>query len=400
MSPPKLSLLLLLPLLVPACSDGEDPAPLLDPELEWYGDNAAELEAAITELGVLGDSHDPAQPPIAVFDWDNTVIKNDIGDMTVFYMLDNNLVLQPPERDWTRVTPLFTPAAVTGLNQACDAQAEPGQPLVTDQTDDASKACADAILAAYYDGVTVAGDDAFTSGETETLEPSYGLAVQLQAGYTADEIRDIGARARDFALAQDIGARQAVGTGEYNAYIRIYDQMRDLIEVLQDNGFDVWVVSASSQFIVEPFAAQVGIDADHVIGVRATLDGAGKTEYTFQGCGTSPERNSEMITFRQGKRCWINKVMFGVTDAAAQLDDASPLALTAGDSTTDLWMLRDAQTLRLVINRNRTELMCFAYENADGKWLINPMFIAPLAQKADGYSCSAYGVPDQDDTVY
>lgn len=394
------SVLLLLPLLLPACSDGEDPAPLLDPDLEWHGDNAAELEAMITELGVLGDSHDPARPPIAVFDWDNTVIKNDIGDMTVFYMLNNNLVLQPPDRDWTRVTPLFTSTAVAGLNQACDAQAEPGQPLKTDQTDDASKGCADAILAAYYDAATVAGEDAFTSGETETLEPSYGLAVQLQAGHTPDEIRDIGEKARDFALAQAIGARQPVGTGEYNAYIRIYDQIRDLIAVMQDNGFDVWVVSASSQYIVEPFAEQVGIPADHVIGVRATLDDAGKAEYTFQGCGTSPDGNSEMITFRQGKRCWINKVIFGETDGDAQLADASPIAFAAGDSTTDLWMLRDAQALRLVINRNRTELMCYAYENADGNWLVNPMFIAPLGQKADGYACDEYDIPDQQDTVY
>jgi hypothetical protein len=32
--------------------------------------------------------------------------------------------------------------------------------------------------------------------------------------------------------------------------------------------------------------------------------------------------------------------------------------------------------------------MCRAYDNADGKWLINPMFIAPNKQVADPYPCS------------
>lgn len=400
MSPTKWISTFCLLFVLPGCSDDAAPGPILDPQLEWYGDNAERIEAAIVELGVLSDSYDPAQPPVAVFDWDNTVIKNDIGDMTVFWMLNNNLVLQPPARDWSMVNPLFTAEALAGLNLACDAQGEPGQPLLTDQTDDLSRACADAILAAYYDGLAVTGEDAYLGGETETLEPAYGLAVQLQAGYTGAEIRSMAEEARDFAVAQPIGATQTVGTGEYNAYIRIYDQIADLIAAMQDNGFDVWVVSASSQFIVEPFAAKAGVAADHVIGVRATLDATDKAEYTFQGCGTFADGNSEIITFRQGKRCWINKIIFGVADGAAQLDQASPLAFTAGDSSTDLWMLRDAQTLRLAINRNKTELMCYAYENADGKWLINPMFIEPKGQKVDGYSCAAYGIADQQDTVY
>lgn len=89
-----------------------------------------------------------------------------------------------------------------------------------------------------------------------------------------------------------------------------------------------------------------------------------------------------------------------VRKSRAAIAADSPLAFTAGDSTTDLWMLRDAQTVRLVVNRNKTELMCLAYENADSKWLINPMFIEPLGQKVAGYSCAAYGIADQDDTVY
>lgn len=372
----------------------------LDPELVWYGDNADRLEAMIGARGSSGEDFSVDEPPIAVFDWDNTCIKNDIGDITVFWMLNNNLVLQPPARDWSGVSPLLTTAALDGLNLACDGQAEPGLPLATDQSTEANRACADAILGVYSEGLATTGEDAYLSGETDTLEPAYGVAVQLQAGYTGDEIRAFASNAIAFATAQPIGATQAVGNGEYNAYLRIYDQIRDLIGVLDDHGFDVWVVSASSQFIVEPFAAQVGIASDHVIGVRATLDGEGKAETTFQGCGTFADGNSEIITFRQGKRCWINKVIFGESDPAAQLDEPSPLTFAAGDSTTDLWMLRDAQAMRLAINRNKTELMCYAYENADGNWLVNPMFIEPKPQQVESYSCAEYGIEDQADHVH
>lgn len=92
--------------------------------------------------------------------------------------------------------------------------------------------------------------------------------------------------------------------------------------------------------------------------------------------------------------------------------------LAAGDSTTDVTFVDDATAAHLVINRNKTELMCRAYDNADGKWLITPMFIDPDPQRVDPYPCATDGrtnpdgstgpllrsdgsvVPDQKDTVF
>ncbi len=77
----------------------------------------------------------------------------------------------------------------------------------------------------------------------------------------------------------------------------------------------------------------------------------------------------------------------------------------------------DATALRLAINRNQIELMCRAYDNADGRWLINPMFFDPL-RMSPPYPCATQGfdepngdqaplrrpdgsvVPDQQDRVY
>jgi hypothetical protein len=60
----------------------------------------------------------------------------------------------------------------------------------------------------------------------------------------------------------------------------------------------------------------------------------------------------------------------------------------AGDSDTDIAMLKDATELKLVINRNKIQTMCNALSNYQGKWIYNPMFIAPKAKKATAYACS------------
>ena len=90
----------------------------------------------------------------------------------------------------------------------------------------------------------------------------------------------------------------------------------------------------------------------------------------------------------------------------------------AGDADTDATMVRDATGAHIAINRNKPELMCRAYANADSRWIVNPMFIEPLPQlktpyprsttayiAADGKEGPVIGedgkpIPDQQDTVF
>ena len=84
----------------------------------WHGDNHARLSAMIKKLGECGGSGDVTKgAPLALFDWDNTVVKNDIGDATTFWMLANGRVLQPT--DWAKVSTFMTPAAAQALRTPC-----------------------------------------------------------------------------------------------------------------------------------------------------------------------------------------------------------------------------------------------------------------------------------------
>jgi phosphoserine phosphatase len=380
-------------------------APTLREDLPWHGDNRARLNKMIAEHGRGSPGYQASAPPVAVFDFDNTTVKNDIGDGLVFWMLANSKVLQPPGRDWKAVSPLLTDAAVAALKAACDAQAEPGQPLTTDQSTAASRACADEIVAVYDTDKTSAGAPAYLRGADDFVNPAYALAVQLLAGYTPDEVRAMARATIDFNLAQPVGAKQRIGNREVAGYIRRYEQIEDLMRTLRNAGFDVWIVSASAQQPVEVFGAYYGVPADHVVGVRATLDAKGRLTARFQGAGRFADGNAELITYRDGKRYWINKAVFGERDPARQMQPTNRLhdrlVFVAGDSDTDLSMLKDAR-YKLVLNRNKTELMCHAFHNdgGQGHWWVNPMFIDPKPQKSTPYGCGKWGLPDQPDKVY
>ncbi|HEU5055373.1 MAG TPA: HAD family hydrolase [Kofleriaceae bacterium] len=384
-------------------------------DLTWYGDNREVLQGWIDELGCGSPGFDPHDRPIALFDWDNTVIKNDIGDAITFYLIENGKVRQPPGADWGETSPFITPAAQSALSAACGTSVPPGHRLPTHRDLD----CADEMLSIYIDGVTRSGAPAFAGWNYRRMEPTYAWTAQLMAGYTPHQIRTFTAEAIAAYTSAPIGATKVVGTRTVNAYIRVYDQIADLIATMKDRGFAVWIVSASPQPVVETFGAMVGVGRARVIGIRHLRDAEGRYTYHFQGCGTVADGEDTMISYIEGKRCWVNKVVFG-DDSPGAMDRRPPgsrQVFAAGDSDTDIEFMRDA-TYKLALNRNKRELMCFAYDNLDGAWLVNPMFVAPRPQQTSLYPCSTtackdeFGtgrpcvndagqvIPDQADTVF
>lgn len=384
-------------------------------DLTWFGTNRADLTTWLAASGCQSAGYDAARKPIAMFDWDNTVGKNDFGDAITFHMIKTGKVLQPPGQDWTSTSPYMTAAGAAALTAACGTSVAAGQPLPTNT----NTACADEMLSMYIDNVTTGGQAAFAGHNFRWLEPTYAWTAQLMAGYTHAEIQQFARDAITPQLTAAENTTQVIGTRTVNGWLRIYDQVADLLEVTASHGYDVWIITASPQDVIQTFAPMVGIPADHVVGIRSMVDGAGKLTYRFEGCGTLADGTGAMIPYIQGKRCWINQVIYGDTTATAMLrrPDGDRPVFAAGDSDTDIEFMRDAQ-YRLVINRNKTELMCHAYYNANDRWRVNPMFIQPRAAKATPYPCSTTGckseggtagpcrddagnvIPDQADTVH
>lgn len=420
-SRPQLSAALGLALVVPllgGCRPKDEPVCVsLQSDEPWYGDNRAQINTFLADFGVCSDTAAPADTLYAVFDWDNTVIKNDIGDGTTFHMLNEGLIHEP--ESWASTSKHLTAEAIGSLEGACGGL---GDPLPTD-TD---AACATAILCIYYEGALWSGatepggsgdlctgadawslDTSGGSGE-EVMEPAYAWTVSLQAGYTPAEINAIADTVFTERLAASVGSVVTVGyVNDLHGYNRIPAQITDLVETLSLGGFEILVSTASSQHVVEAISEKAGIPGENVLGVRPVLDDEGRITADFEGCGTYDD-GQDIINYKLGKRCWLNKLVFGVTDPDAQLEEPSPTHFAAGDSDTDIYFMEDAAGLRLSINRQKKQLQCNAYANQDGAWIVNPMFFEPKGQysKGDGelgpnyYVCESYGLEDQLDSVY
>src|SRR5882757_10901932 len=113
----------------------------LDPSLTWYGDVRQKLQAAIDAHSSCTGTVTGSPAPVAIFDWDNTVVKNDIGYGTNYWMLRNDKVLQPANQDWKTTDRYMTDAAAAALKTACGTDVPAGEPLRTSSS--TNTACAD-----------------------------------------------------------------------------------------------------------------------------------------------------------------------------------------------------------------------------------------------------------------
>ncbi|WP_336250341.1 haloacid dehalogenase-like hydrolase [Stomatohabitans albus] len=398
--------------LASTAAGSETKCALLPEDAGWYGDNRDKINAMLQSVGTCGGEGDVAKgAPLALFDWDNTIVKNDIGDATTFWMLANGKIRQPEY--WKSVSSYLTDDGEQALQQACSNLAPVGEPLPTHEPQGAK--CADEILSVYTDGETTTDLDAFSGFDARRIEPQYAFAAQLLHGYTDAEVQDFARQAREENLAAPEGHKQRIGTQDVTGWVREYSQMTDLITALKANGFDVRIVSASAEPVVRVWAEPLGLTGNKVMGVKVKHDGDVRGVH-LESCGG----DESSMTYIEGKRCRVNEEVFGITgpDAfkPAPLDKRA--AFGAGDSDTDVSFMMDATALRLAINRNKTELMCHAYDNEDGKWIVNPMFIDPNDKKDEKYECSTEGeilsngeegplkdsagnvIEDQEDTVF
>jgi len=357
-------------------------------DLAWYGNNRQDLTAWLDSAGCASPSFDVAHRPVALWDWDNTISKNDFGDAITYYMIANGLVLQPPNQDWSQTSPYLTADALAALTAACGTTVPAGQPLPTNTA--AFFGCADEMLNIYDNETTLGGLAAFKPAKNaRRLVPDFAWTPQLMAGYTHAELQQFASNVIAAELAAPEGATQVVGTTTENGWLRIYDQQKDLIHAAQTRGYDVYIITASPQDMIGTAAPMVGVPFDHVVGIRSMVDANGKTLYSFEGCGDVPDGTFDIIPHIQSKRCYVNKVVFGDTTPTAwqRRPDGQRQVFASADTDADVEFLRDAK-YKLVINRNKADMMCHAYYNEHDTWRINPIFIEPKPAKTTPYACS------------
>ena len=191
----------------------------------------------------------------------------------------------------------------------------------------------------------------------DRLGPRYVLPFmgKLLAGYLLPELRRFAAEVVTAAMTEPLieetltfEAPEPLGriASGYPLGLHAYPEMQTLMRQLQGRGIACYVVSASTEWLVEEAARLLGfpVAADHIFGIRVRLDDLGLL--TTQDPGSYP------ITFREGK-----------AEIIRQFIDGSPI-LVAGDADTDFEMLTMPEVaIRLLLNRNQTSLISSLYQD-------------------------------------
>ncbi|MDR3035675.1 MAG: haloacid dehalogenase-like hydrolase, partial [Kitasatospora sp.] len=139
-----------------APSDGRAArCPQLSTRLPWFGDNRERLQRMIDERGICSRPGPGRGRPVAAFDWDNTVTKNDVTDATLAWALHHDKILRPAR--WRDTSKWLTPAADRALTEACGTGVRAGRPRPTATR----TACADEIFEIREKERTTTGEAAF-----------------------------------------------------------------------------------------------------------------------------------------------------------------------------------------------------------------------------------------------
>jgi phosphoserine phosphatase len=274
--------------------------------------------------------------PLAVFDFDNTLIHGDIGELFSHYLIDELGYRYDLDAFWELIDEEDGRTHIRDLTErvlALDPEARPGSPEYRQYL---------AEMGAVY------GRKYAREGKSACYE----WAVRLHVGMQPEQIRRLTQLAVDREIARALGIEErATRRGEtvrIRRGIRRHVQMHALIRAMEAAGYEVWVVSATNQWSVEAFAERAfGVPRERVLGNRvARADDGSLTDETL-----------EPVLYREGKVEIIEREI------------GRRPAMVFGDSDTDLDMLEYASHLAVLVDRGEAAMRDAASEHG---WAVQP----------------------------
>lgn len=258
----------------------------------------------------------PRERRLAVFDFDNTCVRGDIGELYGHFLVETMRYRYDLEVFWELIHPEDGRKRLRRLTEQA-MQVAPSQ-----RQDSAVYQEYLAEMAGLY------GRRLERAGKRDCYE----WAVRLHVGLTEQQMNQWSHRAIERELAKkrcvdefkiEEGRQICVERG-----IRPFAEIRELIDVLHNRGWEVWIVSATNQWTVRAFGPRFGVEPSRVLGNRVEV-ADGRLSATTQ----------RPVLFREGKVKAIEEVI------------GRQPALVFGDAVTDYEMLCQARELAVVIDR-------------------------------------------------
>lgn len=328
------------------------------PKDNWEPAVYEALSRMIAREGIRSENYNPECRPYAVFDFDNTTIVNDISLTLMIYQIENLRYAFAPENAFEAFT-----AAIPDLDKVLD-----GPGLSTRQLGEDIAADYKALNGMLKQGMEL--EQIHSTEEyldfraklealNEGVENTYDYATlclwqpSLFSGMSCEELQNLTRESVDHWMARDGISKELWESPDGKVAVEISKglilplESIHLYKTLKDNGFDVYVCSASLEAIVEVMVCSaeygLGLSADKVFGIR--LD----------------DENYDQ-TFMEGKTACINKLI------APNHGGRAP-SLVAGDSNGDYAMLTafDDLSVGLIFDCKRSGNIAALVDKANTK---------------------------------
>ncbi len=339
----------------------------------WDAFNKAHIERVINTYGKMSPTYNPAAPPYAVFDWDNTSIFLDIEEAVLIYQLENlKFDVNPDQLDVMLHIGIDTTITLKDKNLA-GVQLRIKQITTDIKTSytwlyDNYKPFGKGMLSLdevkknpnYTNFITKVRFLYETIGNTFSAEVAYPWVTYLFAGLDSKQIREMTAQTIEWQKLQKIDTvtwtspnvielpKQLSGqvSVTWKNGLRTIPEMQELYSKLREAGFDVWVCSASFVDVVREIASnpEFGYDItpENVIAIELEREPNGKVIPSLSIV--------HELTYGTGKTKAINRLLAGATGKYGYAP-----TFIAGDSEGDQNMLTDFTWLKLglIVNRNK-----------------------------------------------
>ena len=335
-------------------------SPVMD-KGNWEKGTYRILCGLIKSEGIHGRGYDPASKPYAVFDFDNTSIINDVEISLLHFQIENLRFAIPPESFRETLSWGFpdTGAVACGdsvtvsmlLDDICSDYVILYEEYIGRFSDPRSKEAREAFAAVSGTGCYLdfrAKMSALYFGMENLLDYGDGCLWILRPfnGMSYDQLAELTKESCEHYSGME-GVRQVTwespATGVCGKVSQAHleglhatPEMTGLYKALRDNGFDIYICSASMEQVVEAMACDpkygFGMEPDNVFGLRLRNRESGIVDAVYD--------TSYIQTYKKGKTEAIKAYM------APSHGGRGP-SIVGGDSNGDYAMLTDFEDLRL-----------------------------------------------------
>ena len=331
----------------------------------WDTFNKAQIEKLLATYGKGSAGYNPANPPYAVFDWDNTMVFLDIEEATFIYQLENLLFNMTPEQ-MDKALRMEVPKG----NFVKDYNNAAGQPVnidlvVPDAVDSyrwiynnykgmKGKLSLDEVKKNphYTNFVTKVRYAYEAIGDTFDVSVAYPWVLYLFTGLNEQQVRQMVKETIDWQKTQPIAkvkwtspaslpGKAGVVSVSWKNGLRLLPEMQDIFRAFREAGIDIWICTASFVDAIKEISSNPAFGynnpADRVVGMELERDANGIIQTEF--------RRGYVQTQQKGKTKAIERFI-------VPKYNKGPI-FVAGDSEGDMNMMQDFADTKLVLIVNR-----------------------------------------------